>query len=664
MDDLWHAAVNGRGQYYSALNASSLADAIKGVVNEVSAAPGAAAAAATSSVDLVVGDSNQVFRASYTTVSWTGELEALSIDGTTGTISSTPIWSAQALLDVATPSARKIYFNGGGSLAAFTFANMSAAQKAYFSNICLQAGQCADLEANDKTEANKGANLVNYLRGDTTYESPTSGLKALYRDRKHILGDLINGAPVRVGKPPFSYGDSGYADFVASKADRKPVVYVAANDGMLHAFSADDEDGGTELWAYVPTVVMPKLYKLADKNYGTNHQYYVDGAPVMADIKVGNTWKTILVGGLGAGGAAYYALDITDPENPSLLWEFTDANLGLSLGNPVIGKRPSDGSWVVAFASGYNNTAGDGLGRLYVLNANTGAPVVVNGAGDAVNSIATSAGSSTTPSGLAKINAWVTSRSNNTIERIYGGDLEGNLWRFDIDNRVAPHLSAMRLAKLQVDASTPQAITTKPELAKIATKVVVTVGTGRYLGLSDINTTAQQSVYAIKDNLTDTGWGDVRANTADFVKQTLTLASATATTATVSDHAVNWATKGGWWVDLPHSGERVATNMALLGGTIMVGTAIPSGDACTTGGSSWFYGLDATNGGVVNSAVPAGQLWSDSALIAGQTQIRDSDGNKRNLVTDTAGNIRTQEVTGASSGLGSARRSSWRELTQ
>ena len=662
VDDLWHAAVNGRGQYYSALNASSLADAINGVVTDVKETPGAAAAASTSSVDLVVGDSNQVFRASYTTVSWTGDLQAFSIDGKSGVISSTPVWSAQTLLDAKTPSARNIYFNNGGSLAAFNYGNLSAAQKAYFDNICSQPGPCADLTGTEKAAerdaANLGTNLVNYLRGDTALEG------TLYRDRKHVLGDLINGAPVRVGKPPFSYGDAGYADFVATKAGRKPVVYVAANDGMLHAFSAHTDDGGTELWAFVPSKVMPKLYKLADKNYGADHQYYVDGAPLMADIKVGNTWKTILVGGLGLGGAAYYALDITDPESPALLWEFTDANLGLTVGNPVIGKRSSDGTWVVAFASGYNNSSGDGKGHLYVLNANTGVPVLSNSDGTALPSIVTTAGSSASPSGLAKINAWVTSRSNNTIERIYGGDLEGNLWRFDFDNRVAPNLSAMKLAKLQIDATTPQPITTKPELALIANKPVVMVGTGRYLGLTDISTTAQQSIYAIKDGLTDTGWGDVRADTANFVRQTLTISSTDATKANVTDLAVDWATKGGWWVDLPHSGERVATNMALLGGTLMVGTAIPSGDACTTGGKSWFYGLDATNGGVVNSSTPVGQQWSDSALIAGQTLIRDADGNRRNLVTDTAGNIRTQDVAGASSGLGSARRSSWRELTK
>lgn len=662
VDDLWHAAVNGRGQYYSALNATALADAINGVVNSVDAVAGAAAAAATSSVDLLAGDSNLVFRASYTTKSWTGDLQAFNFNGTSGAISATATWSAQSQLDTAVPASRSIYFNNGGSLASFTYDNLSANQKGYFDNICLKAGQCTGYSDADKATANAGSNLVNYLRGVRTFETTSTAGGAVYRAREHVLGDLISGAPVRVGKPPFSYGDAGYADFVLNKANRKPVVYVGSNDGMLHAFSADPRDGGAELWAFVPTAVMSKLYRLADKNYSANHQYFVDGAPVMADIKVGTTWKTILVAGLGAGGSAYYALDITNPTSPSLLWEFTDTNLGLSMGNPVIGKLPSNGTWIVAFASGYNNTGGDGKGHLYVLNAATGVPILSNTDGTARPSIATTAGSTASPSGLAKINAWVTSRTNNTIERIYGGDLEGNLWRFDIDNQVAPNKSALLLAKLQTGTSTPQPITTKPELAKISNKVVVMVGTGRYLGTTDIDSTAQQSVYAIKDKLENSSWGDVRADTANFVRQTLSLASATASTATVTDLAVDWASKGGWWVDLPHSRERVATNMALLGGTLMVGSAIPSGDACTTGGSSWFYGLDATNGGVVNSNTPAGQKWSDTALIAGQTLVRDANGNRRNLVTDTAGNIRTQDVGGNTSGLGSARRSSWREL--
>jgi len=213
------------------------------------------------------------------------------------------------------------------------------------------------------------------------------------------------------------------------------------------------------------------------------------------------TWKTILVGGFNKGGSGYYALDITDPSSPKALWEFTDANLGLSFGNPVITKN-KDGTWVVVFASGYNNTA-DGKGRLFVLDANSGAKMM--------DPIATTAGSAGTPSGLAKINAWIDSPSNNTATRFYGGDLLGNLWRFDTDGLVEPHQGALLLAKFQLDASTPQPITIKPETVDVGGMPVVVVATGQYLGTSDIISTTQQSIYGIKDPLTNTGWGDVRA---------------------------------------------------------------------------------------------------------------------------------------------------------
>ena len=173
------------------------------------------------------------------------------------------------------------------------------------------------------------------------------------------------------------------------------------------------------------------------------------------DIKVGTVWKTILVGGLNKGGKAYYALDITNPNTPKLLWEFTHANLGYSYGNPVITKNAA-GTWIVAFSSGYNNETGDGKGRLFIVNANTGEEIVSGG-------IPTSAGSTTTPSGLAKINAWVEDATNNTATRFYGGDLLGNIWRFDYDGLVEPTNSALKLGVAEV-SSTPQPITTKPML--------------------------------------------------------------------------------------------------------------------------------------------------------------------------------------------------------
>lgn len=650
IDDLWHAAVNGRGQYYSALDASSLKDAILGVISGIQKTDGASSSAATSSIELVAGDNNRVYRAGYTTSAWTGDVIAYSLDGSTADISATIAWSAKAMLEQKAIGTRNVYFNRQGVLAPFTHDNLSTSQQVHFNDLCSKpvvATQCADLKANELLLANNGVNLVNYLRGLRTHESASmeSGVQvsALYRQREHLLGDIINGAPVYVGKPPFSYADSGYNQFKASTT-RGATIYVGANDGMLHAFNAEN---GHERWAFIPSAVMPNLYKLADKQYASKHQYFVDGAPVVGDIQVAGAWKTILVGGLNKGGKAYYALDITNPQAPALLWEFTHPNLGLSFGNPIITKNQS-GTWVVAFSSGYNNESGDGKGRLFIVNAQTGAEVITDG-------IPTSAGNQSTPSGLSKINAWVDDESNNTAKRFYGGDNEGNIWRFDPAAPAAAHL----LATATASAATRQPITTKPVLLQVDGKPVVIVGTGRYLGENDISDSTQQSIYAIKDPLDNTNWGDIRDNTT-FVKQTLTV---NGTTASISSEQVNWSTKAGWWVDLPNANERVSTSMTAQFTTLVIPTAIPSGDACQSGGSSWLYYLNATHGGVINDQTPAGTRFSDKTLLVGASWVKDTNGNTRLIVQGSDGSLvkQTPPVAGGSGG-GTVRRTSWREL--
>lgn len=666
IDDLWHAGVNGRGRYYSALSASELSEAISGVVSDIASIPGAAAAAATSTLELVSGDTNFVYSASYTTKTWTGDIKAFSMTGD-AVISATHTWSAQEKLDALAYSSRKIYFKGSSGLTLFDYTNLTVAQKSYFDNLCSQSvvsGQCSTLNSTDLPQANSGTNLINYLKGQRTYESAVSSTTsaALYRKRDHVLGDIINGAPVYVGKSPFSYADDGYADYVATTTSRKPVIYVGSNDGMLHAFSAASADGGTELWAYIPSAVLPNLYKLADSTYGNKHQYFVDGAPIVADIKVGSDWKTILVGGLNRGGQSYYALDITNPNSPVLLWEFTNTgvsgnaaeNLGYTYGNPVITKN-KDGIWVVAFSSGYNNTGttGDGQGHLYVLNAATGVKIT---------EISTGEGSTSSPSGLGKINAWIDASANNTALRFYGGDMLGNLWRFDPDGRYGA--SVVKLAKLQIDSSTPQPITTKPVLANTSGADVVVVGTGRYLGETDITDTTTQSVYAIHDKLGTTGWGDVRADTANFTKQTLTLNNADetkATSATASANKVDW-TKGGWWLDWPHTRERVAVNIGLQLNTLAIGTAIPTGDACASGGSSWRYYLSLGAGGAVAGSASVGVQWSPNNLIVGISWIKDANGNVQTIIQSSDGSLKTEKPPVEGESGEAAHRTSWREL--
>jgi type IV pilus assembly protein PilY1 len=498
--------------------------------------------------------------------------------------------------------------------------------------------------------ANSASNLVNFLRGDTSYEAETNLANPLYRERGSKLGDIINGSPVYVKKPPLKYTDAGYSSFADAQANRTAMLYVPSNDGMLHALDANT---GVEQWAYVPSVVMPNLYKLADTNFRNNHSYFVDGTPVVGDIYVGGSWKTILVGGLNSGGRGYYALDITNPSAPVSLWEFTNANMGLSYGNPVITKK-SDGTWVVAVSSGLNNTSGDGLGHLYVLNADTGA---------LIQNIATTAGSAGTPSGLAKINVWIDDAGSNVAKRFYGGDMLGNLWRFDTEDLIAPSgTEATLLATFQLNVSTPQPITTTPQTALITQAgvqyPVILVGTGRYLGLSDIDDTTQQSIYAVKDMLGSSGLGDVRASSS-LVSQTVTAGTSTSTG---TSNAVDWATKIGWKIDLPLSKERIVADMALQFNTLVAASAIPGANECNpAGGKSWLYVINIKNGAAADTSGVLGQFLGDF-LVVGMTWIKTSGGESKVEIVGSDASVHTKNVPPPDEGTTKIRRSSWREL--
>jgi len=678
IDDLWHAAVNGRGVYYSARDPDTLVTGISNALAGVTARAGSAAAAATSNLEPVAGD-NYLFVALYRTVFWDGDLQAKTIDPVTGVVSSTAVWTAQPLLDLkvgASSDTRAIYtFDSiaANKLKTFLWANLSVTEQGYFNSVCTganQLSQCASLTATQQTSA-AGENLVNYLRGQNGNEG------TLYRDRDHVLGDMVTSQPVYVKKPPFEYADAGYSTFRDSaQASRTPMVYVAANDGMLHAFNGDT---GQEEWAYIPPMVMSNLYRLADITYSVNHRYYVDGSPTVADICpnapastcTGAQWKTVLVGGFNAGGRGYYALDVTNPATPKALWNFTtaeDSDLGYSFGNPIVTKR-KDGTWVVVVTSGYNNVSpGNGQGYLYVLNADTGA---------VLEKISTGTGDATTPSGLAKINVWINVSTDNVAERFYGGDLLGNLWRFNLDSGTPPAApistagATVQLAQL----GATQPITTKPELTIVPYSsvdyTVVQFGTGRYLGLSDLSDTSQQSVYAIKDNLSGTGLGAVRTNGV-LVQQTLSnfTGASGEQLRTTSTNPVDWSNKSGWYVDLNPAnsspGERVNVDVQLQLGSLTVATNVPSANACNVGGYSFLYNFDFKSGQYLQTATAqaVGSRLSSGAMVAGMNTIRLQSGKVITIITDTGGGITSQETPTAVASSGTARRVSWRELIQ
>lgn len=708
IDDLWHAAINGHGTYFSATDPTSLANSLTSTLMTIANTPrpGTAAAAASSNPNVSSSD-NLVFSSSYKSVEWYGELIRQKIREN-GTLTGQN-WSAMRLLDCATtpwtpstsyvagnvyrqgntcytvindyvsgttfdssstgtdlsntmvvnvdetanqkvpvvaPTSRTIYTKGAAGLISFDWTNMVAAGLgSYFttpaisyvsatsglSQFCSSGGTCLSNSAQtNNTVATGGAAgeaLVNFLRGDRTNEG------TFYRKRTHVLSDIVSAEARYVKVPLFNYSDGGYADFKKAMGSRKGVVYVSANDGMLHAFDADT---GQELWAYIPSLVLPNLYKLADKNYATQHQFFVDGTPEVGDICPNapssgcdkTQWKTILVGGLNLGGKGYYALDITNPSSPVLLWEFTNANLGYSYGNPKLTKL-KDGTWVVLLSSGYNNA--DGLGHLYVLNAKTGS---------VIRTINTTAGTAANPSGLARISAHVTEpMTDNTTVAAYGGDTLGNLWRFDVNGDIGvPGYDAQLLISFTDSNGHSQPITVKPLEATINNLPVVFVGTGRYLGTSDVGDSNTQSFYAVKDKLDSSTYGDPRIEANGFVHQTVTSSTCPADAPLTvcspgqvvrmgSNKPVDWKTQNGWFLDFVTPGERSVSDPSLGLGTLIFTTIIPQsssasacGDPGTNNSASFVYWLDYLTGSSVLSTNDAGQdsgSAGDSVIGAG-----------------------------------------------
>lgn len=729
-DDLWHAAVNGRGNYFSATNpgtlASGLTSTLKAIINTPK--PGTASAAATTNPK-ITSTNNFQFSSYFKTVEWSGELIRQTMNLADGSVPyydpfnpdpATYDWSAQTLLNAQTYTTRNIYTTSGSALVDFTWANLDATQKAYFtapyisttppqypnvltglSQFCSTGTNCISATAQTNTTvATSGAAgeaLVNFLRGDRSNEevsATTPDNTKFFRYRKSVLGDIVSAQPQYVGAPSRYYSDSGYAAYKTLKASRTPIVYTAANDGMLHAFNADT---GAEAWAYVPSFALSRMYTLADKAYGDKHQYFVEGTPIAGDICpkapaltcADTEWKTILVGGLNAGGTGYYALDITDPASPQLLWEFTDAAMGFSFGKPQITKL-DNGQWVVLLTSGYNdcprgtgaqascalNGTGDGQGRLYVLNASTGAQLTGS-------PIATGVGSATDPSGLGQILAQAD--SNNVTKRVYGGDLFGNLWRFKLETATA--FSVHKLAALKDGATppNPQPITVRPQVTTINGSPVVYVGTGRYLGASDVGTSVQNSFYAIKDDLTTTTTYNSPRTYSSFIGQSATdttcpsgtdvsiclpgqvVRTVTQVTGASSDSLTNM---NGWYVDFPAGSNEIEfTDPKLTLGTLAFSTSVPkapTSQACTpkTGasdGDAFGYMLDYLTGGAVGttSGVIATNLGSGVATAPQIAQL--PNGTVIAKFRLSTGQEVSIPLRFNASG-GATRRISWREL--
>ena len=617
--DLWHAAINSRGEFFSAENANDLINSLGKVVTRITQSTSVGASQTVSPTR--VGDTTALFTysPSFSSADWSGDIIKYQRTGTT----QTRIWSAAQQLDgrFATGNTgfgtRKIYMAKGGALTDFAWANLNADQQLRLNKT---AGGATDTY---------GSRRVDYLRGDRSLEAP--GATPSFRPRSHILGDIVNSSPVVVDGPnsPIALmnatvGDNSYATFRSTNASRERRIYVGANDGMLHAFN----DQGQEVYAFVPSAVIGNLNRLTERSYnGGGHQSYVDNTPVVGDVYFNGAWRTVLIGTLRGGGRGIFALDITNPNAPVLLWEKSDADasykdLGFTYAQPII-TRLHTGGWAVVVSNGYNSAQDNAV--LYVMNVADGSLIKALPASDNI----------ATPNGLSS--PFVADVDGDLIaDYAYAGDLHGNLWRFDLigtsltataaaDNfRVAfggrPLYTAQATSLAPGATNAVQSITASPSVVAhpSGTGHLVLFGTGKYLEASDAlaNTSKAMTLYGIWDRQTD---GSAASSTpvltiANLQQQTLGTdqrisytssagSSVSSTANTLSTTSVNYdaitATNGkqGWYLNLPLNGELVINKPQLFSGTLLMSSLIPSTDACTAGATTYLYALDPYTGG-------------------------------------------------------------------
>jgi type IV pilus assembly protein PilY1 len=396
-------------------------------------------------------------------------------------------------------------------------------------------------------------------------------------------------------------------------------------------------------------------------------------------------WKTILVSGLGKGGQGYFALDITDPANPKALWELklgacyggtpqnTDCHLGYSYGQPIITKLGGSGSdagtWVVLVTSGLNNVppyspAGDGKGYLYVLNAANG---------QIMYRISTGVGSTTQPSGLKEINTYVTNGTiDNTVERVYGADMLGNVWRFDVNGTLADATAdpaetstsardAVAIAKALDENGVAQPISSRPLIAEYNSRTLILIGTGRLIGVTDLTDTQTQSFYSFADTLANS---TIYSNLRNQLKPLALTANGAGTERTVACAGTDaqCAATQGWYLDLPDPGERVNVNPLITRGTVAFTSNVPDSSTCSTGGYAWINFLDVLTG-LAPSTSPGGIASNrlGNALNVGLGAIRIGN-TMRFLARDSSG-AGSGGVIPGSQPAPAGRRISWREIT-
>lgn len=626
--ELWHVALNGRGKFYPARDATALSAAFTSILDNIFAdteTPLVSIAASTSSLRTTAS----AYIAGYDPANWSGRLTAYPINTTTGVLGTTPDWYAAGKniagvkqgLDAdsfaALVPSRLILSHSGTAGISWKWGNLPPSQQAM-----LKTGLETDTVGNER---------LDWVRGDRTKEVSASGI---FRNRGSRLGDIVNSNIWYTSKPSGGYSGD-YSTFRTDYANRTPMLYVGANDGMLHGFDATT---GVERLAYVPRGMLGKFVAYSNPSY--THQYFVDGQPFVGDADVGGSdhWQTLLVSGLGGGGKGYFILNVTNPADamkPNVFAESsaaalvkmdttadTDGDLGHIFSPPVVDDARSEksgqivkmnnGRWAVVMGNGYNSTNQkpvlliqyvDGDKALVKLTPATCPATTCQGDGNGLS-----------------VPRLLDLNGDGKVDIGYAGDLKGNLWKFNLaDSAASPAWSVAFGGSPFFVAGSPtgvrQPITTAPyTMPHPGGGIMLAFGTGRNVTTADTTSTDFDTMWGIHDNskinltsspisFTETGADTGRAprgpinstvsasRPSVLVQQTQT-ASYTDTGGKVfydvSRNPVAYSgvsPKRGWYMDWPIGGLRVLHNPTLfIGERILVQSTVPKSGS--TGGET------------------------------------------------------------------------------
>lgn len=625
VDDLWHAAINSRGAYFSAADPGALVQQLTNIINSILQRRASSTALSTTMSILTQG--TQGYVAGYDSGDWSGHLLKRALDAVTGEPGDV-LWDAGCLLTgngcksgaatvnaARAPASRKILTSGNGANL-FEWSSLSAAQK-------------TALKRPGETDWANAQKRLAYLRGDRTNENEIP----MMRRRGSVLGAVVNSQPVYISGPTGGFSDSfpfgtpeadavatnSYSKFVYDNRNRDPMVYVGANDGMLHAFDAVT---GNERWAYVPNMLFEngRLLQLTDVDT-ISVVPGVDDMPVIQDAFFDGKWRTVLVSSMRMGGRGVFAIDITKPGDPKVLWEFSNTTsggevLGYTYGSANIARLAND-KWVAIVSSGYfakdvlDPTSSDpnrDKTSLVVLDLETGAHI---------RTIETPSLAGVKSFGLSAP-AIYDSNSDQIDDYAVVGDLAGNLWRFDLSSASPADWKAELMFKTYTTAPTDaqpprQPISAMPVALRdpVAGTPVWVFGTGKYLGKEDRTASGSpsnegpQAFYGIRDY----GAGAPTINVADLQVQTLTQATDGTRSLTTSQIEVG---KKGWTFALSSTsgdepGERAVVTAVPLYATnrAVLTTLIPKGaDPCDPGRRGSVMIVDAGTGGGLSGGAP------------------------------------------------------------